>query len=73
MIDGTLVVVVLGFLGTIGAIFWSEHRQTRMLNVRIDELKSDYQREMAGFKTDYQREMAEFKTDYQREMAEFKT
>ena len=73
MIDGTLVVVVLGFLGTIGAIFWSEHRQTRMLNARIDELKSDYQREMAGFKTDYQREMAEFKTDYQREMAEFKT
>ena len=73
MIDGTLVVVVLGFLGTIGAIFWSEHRQTRMLNARIDELKSDYQREMAGFKTDYQGEMAEFKTDYQREMAEFKT
>ena len=73
MIDGTLVVVVLGFLGTIGAIFWSEHRQTRMLNVRIDEFKTDYQREMAEFKTDYQREMAEFKTDYQREMAEFKT
>ena len=72
MIDGTLVVVVLGFLGTIGAIFWSEHRQTRMLNVRIDELKSDYQREMAEFKTDYQREMAEFKTDYQKDMAELK-
>lgn len=72
MIDGTLVIVVLGFLGTTGAIFWSEHRQTRMLNARIDELKSDYQREMAGFKTDYQGEMAEFKTDYQREMAELK-
>ena len=72
MIDGTLVVVVLGFLGTIGAIFWSEHRQTRMLNVRIDEFKSDYQREMAEFKTDYQGEMAEFKTDYQKDMAELK-
>ncbi len=72
MIDGTLVVVVLGFLGTIGAIFWSEHRQTRMLNARIDELKSDYQREMAEFKTDYQREMAGFRTDYQKDMDELK-
>ncbi len=73
MIDGTLVVVILGFLGTIGVIVWSEHRQTRMLNARIDELKSDYQREMGEFKTDYQREMGEFKTDYQKDMAELKS
>ena len=63
MIDGTLVVVALGFLGTIGTIFWSEHRQTRMLNARIDELKTDYQREMAGFKTDYQKDMTELKAE----------
>ena len=63
MVDGTLVVVILGFLGTIGVIVWSEHRQTRMLNARIDELKSDYQREMGEFKTDYQKDMAELKSE----------
>ena len=65
--------MIFSFLGIIGAIFWSEHRQTRMLNARIDELKSDYQREMGEFKTDYQREMGEFKTDYQKDMAELKS
>ena len=73
MIDGTLVVVALGFLGVIGAIFWSEHRQTRLLNARIDDLKSDYRREMAEFKADQSRRLDEFKTDYQKDMAEFKT
>ena len=73
MIDGTLVFMVFGFLSVIAVVVWSEQRQSRMLNARIDELKSDYQqREMAEFRADYQREMAEFKADYQREMAEFK-
>jgi cell division septum initiation protein DivIVA len=72
MIDGTLVFMIFGFISVIGAIFWSEHRQTRLMNARIDELKADYQKEMAAFKADYQREMAAFKADYQREMAEFK-
>ena len=63
MFDGTLVVVILGFLGTIGVIVWSEHRQTRMLNARIDELKSDYRREMGEFKTDYQKDMTELKSE----------
>lgn len=63
MIDGTLVVMLFGFLGVIGAIFWSEHRQTRLMNARIDELKSDYQREMAEFKTDYQKDMVELKAE----------
>ena len=50
MFNGTLVVVLLGFLGTIGVIVWSEHRQTRVLNARIDELKSDYEKDMAEVK-----------------------
>jgi Skp family chaperone for outer membrane proteins len=72
MIDGTLVFMIFGFISVIGAIFWSEHRQTRLMNARIDELKADYQKEMAAFKADYQKEMAAFKADYQKEMAAFK-
>ena len=52
MIDGTLVVVALGFLGVIGAIFWSEHRQARLLNARIDEMKEDHEKDMAELKAD---------------------
>ena len=52
MIDGTLVVVILGFLGTIAVIVWSEHRQTRMLNARIDELKADTERDMTELKSE---------------------
>ena len=44
--------MVLGFLGTIGVIVWSEHRQTRLLNARIDELKVDHEKDIAGLKAD---------------------
>ena len=72
MIDGTLVMMIVGFLGVIGAIFWSEHRQTRMMNARIDELKSDYQRDMAELKADQQQGLDELKSDSQKDMAELK-
>ena len=64
--------VILGFLGTIGVIVWSEHRQTRMLNARIDELKSDTGKDMAELKAEMRQGLDESKADYQQGMAELK-
>ena len=72
MIDGTLVAILFSFLGIIGAIFWSEHRQSRFLNARIDALKEDHEKDIAELKADQGQRLDEFKADYQRDMAELK-
>ena len=72
MIDGTLVVMVLGFLGTIGVIVWSEHRQARLLSARIEELKTDHEKDIDGLKVDQQNAVAELKADQQNAVAELK-
>ena len=72
MIGGTLVIMLFGFLGVIGAIFWPEHRQTRAMNARMDGFKTDFQKDVAELKDDLQRDLDGFKTDFQKDMAELK-
>ena len=52
MADETLVAMALGFLITIAVRIWSKHRQTRLLNARIDEMKADHEKDMAELKAD---------------------